>query len=107
MSEDIKKFHTRKEFDQKVWDDLVSRFHYVPGGFADMDVFETLKAEVKKLDAQYGVGGNVLFYFATAPKLLRADLRQPPQVRLQGRAGLEADHRREALRHRSRLGAAS
>src|SRR5690349_8469137 len=22
MSEDIKKFHTRKEFDQKVWDDL-------------------------------------------------------------------------------------
>jgi glucose-6-phosphate 1-dehydrogenase len=68
MSEDIKKFHTRKDFDQKVWDDLVSRFHYVPGGFSDMEVFETLKGEVKKLDLLYGTGGNVLFYFAVAPR---------------------------------------
>src|SRR5215472_16849255 len=43
MNEDIKKFHTRKEFDQAVWDDLLGRFHYVPGGFSDMAVFETLK----------------------------------------------------------------
>jgi glucose-6-phosphate 1-dehydrogenase len=68
MSEDIKKFHTRKDFDQKVWDDLVSRFHYVQGGFGDMKVFETLKTEVKKLDEKYGAQGNILFYFATAPK---------------------------------------
>src|SRR5580692_9274277 len=40
MSTDIKKFHTRKEFDPKVWEDLVSRFHYIPGGFSDMGVFE-------------------------------------------------------------------
>ncbi|HYF52031.1 MAG TPA: glucose-6-phosphate dehydrogenase [Planctomycetota bacterium] len=68
MSTDIKKFHTRKEFDAKVWDDLVSRFNYVQGGFADMAVFEKLKGEVKKLDTQYKCGGNVLFYFATAPR---------------------------------------
>ena len=68
MSEDIKKFHTRKEFDQTIWDDLISRFHYVQGGFADMNVFEILKTEVKKLDEQYSCTGNVLFYFATAPK---------------------------------------
>jgi glucose-6-phosphate 1-dehydrogenase len=68
MNEDIKKFHTRKEFDQAAWDKLVSRFHYVQGGFADMDVFQKLKGEVAKLDAQYKIGGNVLFYFATAPR---------------------------------------
>jgi glucose-6-phosphate 1-dehydrogenase len=68
MSADIKKFHTRPEFDQKVWDKLVDRFHYVPGGFSDAAVFETLKKDVAKLDAQYDCGGNVLFYFATAPR---------------------------------------
>ena len=68
MSEDIKKFHTRKDFDQAVWDDLVGRFNYIQGGFADMAVFEKLKTEVARLDAEYKVGGNVLFYFATAPK---------------------------------------
>jgi glucose-6-phosphate 1-dehydrogenase len=68
MSTDIKKFHTRKEFDQKAWDNLVSRFNYIQGGFADMAVFEKLKGEVARLDKQYNVGGNVLFYFATAPR---------------------------------------
>ncbi|MGH7440551.1 MAG: glucose-6-phosphate dehydrogenase, partial [Polyangiaceae bacterium] len=68
MNEDIKKFHTRKEFDQAAWDDLVSRFHYVQGGFSDAPLYETLKGEVAKLDSQYGAGDNVLFYFAVAPR---------------------------------------
>jgi glucose-6-phosphate 1-dehydrogenase len=68
MSEDIKKFHTRKEFDQKVWDDLVSRFFYIPGGFTHLELFEVLKVEVKRLDLLFGAGGNVLFYFAVAPR---------------------------------------
>ncbi len=68
MSEDIKKFHTRRDFDQKIWDDLVSRFYYVQGGFADMAVFETLKAEAKTLAERHGTDGNILFYFATAPR---------------------------------------
>ena len=68
MSTDIKKFHTRPEFDQKVWDKLVDRFHYVPGGFSDASLFQTLKADVAKLDAKYDCEGNVLFYFATAPR---------------------------------------
>jgi glucose-6-phosphate 1-dehydrogenase len=68
MNEDIKKFHTRKTFDQAVWDKLVSRFYYMQGGFADLDVFQKLKGEVSKLGAQYKTQGNVLFYFATAPR---------------------------------------
>ncbi|MEI6232022.1 MAG: glucose-6-phosphate dehydrogenase [Planctomycetota bacterium] len=68
MNEDILKFHTRPKFDQQVWDNLVSRFHYVQGGFADMNVYETLKTEVATLNTKYDCKGNVLFYFATAPK---------------------------------------
>lgn len=63
----IKKFHTRKEFDQEVWDKLVSRFHYEPCSFDDPAGFARLKEKVAQLDAQYQAGGNVLFYFATAP----------------------------------------
>jgi glucose-6-phosphate 1-dehydrogenase len=68
MSADIKKFHTRKEFDQAVWDKLVARFNYVAGSFTDIKVYDGLKAEVKRLDAAHNCGGNVLFYFAVAPK---------------------------------------
>src|SRR5437773_7825661 len=39
MSTEILKFHTRKEFDQAVWDKLVARFHYIPGGFTDAALF--------------------------------------------------------------------
>ena len=63
----IKKFHTRKEFDQEVWDDLVSRFHYQSCSFDDQKGYQRLKETVAKLDEQYQTGGNVLFYFATAP----------------------------------------
>jgi glucose-6-phosphate 1-dehydrogenase len=68
MSEDIKRFHTRHDFDQKVWDTLVSRFHYMPAGFADANAFQKLKTEVARLDAEYKIGGNALFYFAVAPR---------------------------------------
>jgi glucose-6-phosphate 1-dehydrogenase len=68
MSEDIKKFHTRQDFEQPAWDRLVERFHYVQGGFSDPGLYETLRAEVAKLDAKFGCQGNVLFYFAVAPR---------------------------------------
>lgn len=68
MSNDIKKFHTRQEFDQEVWDKLVSRFYYLPGSTDDHAYMERLKAEVARLDATHHTGGNVLFYFALAPR---------------------------------------
>jgi len=86
MNEDIRKFHTRPEFEQGPWDDLVSRFHYMPGGFADMKVFEALKAKVAELNEKHQCQHNVLLYFATAPKffgllcdnLFKAGFREPP-----------------------------
>jgi glucose-6-phosphate 1-dehydrogenase len=68
LGEDIRRFHTRHAFDPAAWDDLVARFHYEPAAFDDFGAFHALKAEVARLDARYGCGGNVLFYFATAPR---------------------------------------
>ncbi|MDB5323679.1 MAG: glucose-6-phosphate dehydrogenase [Phycisphaerales bacterium] len=68
MNRDIQKFHTRNQFDQDVWDKLVSRFHYTPAAFTDLDAFRKLKEQVSELGARFNTGGNVLFYFATAPR---------------------------------------
>ncbi len=69
MSESIKRFHTRNEFDQAVWERLVNRFYYLPGDFRGLEVFRQLRAEVKALDAQYNTRGNLICYLATAPDL--------------------------------------
>lgn len=86
MSEDIKKFHTRQEFDQAVWDKLVSRFYYMAGGYDNPSYFQQLKTRVADLTEQYNTKGNVLFYFAMAPRffgsicdsLYEAGVRQGP-----------------------------
>jgi glucose-6-phosphate 1-dehydrogenase len=68
MSGEIQKFHTRKEFDPGAWDTLAQRLHYTPGGFTDLENYARLKQRVAELDAKFNAGGNVLFYFATAPR---------------------------------------
>jgi glucose-6-phosphate 1-dehydrogenase len=68
MNRDIQKFHTRNQFDQGTWDKLVSRFHYTSAAFTDLDAFRKLKEQVTELGAKYNTGGNILFYFATAPR---------------------------------------
>jgi len=64
----IRKFHTRPAFDEPVWDKLVSRIHYQPASFGEIADFQQLRAKVQQLDKEYHAEGNVLFYFATAPK---------------------------------------
>ena len=64
----IRKFHTRPAFDEEVWDKLASRLHYLPAGFGEIADFQQLREKVRQLDQEYQAKGNVLFYFATAPK---------------------------------------
>ena len=68
MSTEILKFHTRKEFDQGVWDKLVARFQYVPGSFTEAATLQAVKAEANRLDADHQAEGNRLFYLAIAPR---------------------------------------
>jgi glucose-6-phosphate 1-dehydrogenase len=69
MTADIKKFHTRQEFDQEAWDKLVSRFYYMAGGYDNPAYFQKLKAQVSELDSKHNTQGNVLFYCALSPKI--------------------------------------
>ena len=69
MTDDIKKFNTRKTFDERVWTDLVSRLHYTPGNFGDQDSYLRLAEVVKKLDTEQQAEGNVLFYMAVPPSI--------------------------------------
>ncbi len=64
----IKSYHTRPEFDQGVWDSLVERIDFQSGSFDDVEHFKRLKQTVTELDKKYQAGGNILLYFATAPR---------------------------------------
>lgn len=64
----IRKFHTRPKFDENAWEKLRSRLHYQSASFSELEDFTKLRELVSKLDAEHHAGGNVLFYFATAPK---------------------------------------
>ncbi|MEO8037033.1 MAG: glucose-6-phosphate dehydrogenase, partial [Acidobacteriota bacterium] len=63
----LRAFHTRGTFDEAAAEALIGRFHYSK---ADINVsdFRILKQRVGELDAEYGAKGNVLFYFAMAPR---------------------------------------
>jgi glucose-6-phosphate 1-dehydrogenase len=66
-NEGIKKFHTRKQFDEKAWAWLNSRLYYT--SVKDpVNGYKNLAELVKKLQAEYKTGDNILFYFAVPPK---------------------------------------
>ncbi|MFA6289840.1 MAG: glucose-6-phosphate dehydrogenase [Opitutaceae bacterium] len=66
-SDGLPKFHTRKEYDRAEGDRLINRFHFSSANIAVED-FKKLKQRVGELDARFGAQGNVLFYFAMAPR---------------------------------------
>lgn len=63
----LRRFHTRQEFDEAECDKLLGRFHFFSAGI-DVEEFRGLRQKVAELDEQVGAGGNVLFYFAMAPR---------------------------------------
>ena len=63
----LPKFHTRKAYDQPQADKLINRFHFQSANIAVED-FKKLKERVAALDVACGAQGNVLFYFAMAPR---------------------------------------
>ena len=63
----LPKFHTRKSFDRAQGERLINRFHFSPANIAVED-FKKLKQRVGELDRACQAQGNVLFYFAMAPR---------------------------------------
>ena len=60
-------FHTRKAWDEAHAAELLGRLHFQPASI-EVEDFRKLRERVDELDAAYGAGGNVLFYFAMAPR---------------------------------------
>ncbi|MGZ7030631.1 MAG: glucose-6-phosphate dehydrogenase, partial [Thermoanaerobaculia bacterium] len=65
--EGLRQFHTRNEFDEAAAADLVNRMYFQTADIKVED-FRKLKERVGELDAKHKAGGNVLFYFAMAPR---------------------------------------
>ena len=63
----LRAFHTRNEFDAEACDKLLNRFYFESANL-DPDDFKNLKKTVDELNVKYQAGGNVLFYFAMAPR---------------------------------------
>lgn len=63
----LRAFHTRKDFDEAACDKLIKRLHYIATNI-DVESFIELKKTTANLDAKYSAQGNVLFYFAMAPR---------------------------------------
>ena len=63
----LRAFHTRNEFDADACDKLLDRFYFESANL-DPDDFKNLKKTVDELNEKYQAGGNVLFYFAMAPR---------------------------------------
>ena len=86
LSDEIQGFCTRKTFDAEVWQDLARRFHYTSGDFSDPDAYRRLGELIGRLDAELGIGGNVIFYLATPPSVFAMVARGLHQAGLRGRA---------------------
>jgi glucose-6-phosphate 1-dehydrogenase len=67
---------------------LVDRMYYIQANFDDKKSYEALKSRLAELDAQYKIGGNVLFYLATPAEAFETII-----ARL-GKAGLVEQQRK-------------
>jgi glucose-6-phosphate 1-dehydrogenase len=85
LSEDIKKFTTRAQVDPQIWQNFVSRVHYVTGDYDDAPAFERLAKVIEQLQAEAVPEGNLLVYLATPPVLFGKISKQVTQAGLASR----------------------
>jgi len=66
LEEAARKF-SRTPLDPELWESFASSVHYHRSPFDDAEGYRTLAAEMDRLDAERGTGGNRLYYLAVAP----------------------------------------
>ncbi len=60
---------TPNPLDEKAWDFIVSRAHYMPGDLNSPDTYKSLSSLIDQVGTANGTQGNVLFYLAVASNL--------------------------------------
>ena len=79
----------------------------VDGDVTQPDTFKKLADDLDRAAKQHHTGGNAIFYLAVASALFGPIVESLARRRADGRKGrlLAPGHHREAVRHRSALGA--
>ena len=66
MNQDFQEFAPPNS-EQKLWDCLEAKIHYLQGEFQDPDTYSQLKSLLAQIDKKCATQGNYLYYLATAP----------------------------------------
>src|SRR5215510_10800507 len=61
---------SRRRLDLTRWSDFARALFYVPGSFEDAAVFTALKDRLEKIEDEFGIPGNRVFYLAIPPQLI-------------------------------------
>ncbi|MFD2673901.1 glucose-6-phosphate dehydrogenase [Gulosibacter bifidus] len=60
--------HARTEWNQEVWDQLVTGIRFISGEFNDPDAFVRLRETLTRLDLERGTRGNYAYYLSIPPR---------------------------------------
>ncbi len=85
LAQTLSKGSGEKETDEKAWGRLAATMSYVTGDFDDAETFTRLAAHLQERDTKDSLGGNALFYLATADRFFG------PLVDALAKAGLTKD----------------
>jgi len=67
MREAVASFSRRRPVDASLWADFERGLTYVRGSASERATFESLRAQLERIDAERGTRGNRLFYLAVPP----------------------------------------
>ncbi|MEV7633354.1 glucose-6-phosphate dehydrogenase [Microbacterium sp. NPDC089318] len=81
---DAVKEHSRTEFREETWQQLLQGIRFVQGTFDDPDSFARLRETVETLDVERGTMGNHAFYLSIPPKDFPTVARQLKESGLVG-----------------------
>ncbi|MCP5141995.1 MAG: glucose-6-phosphate dehydrogenase [Chromatiales bacterium] len=62
--------YSRRPLEEEDWEPFVRRLYYQQGTFDDADSMAALKARLHGIEAEHGLSGSRLFYFAVPPDLI-------------------------------------
>ena len=89
MKEAIDTFSRRRPAQEAVWDTFSQGLFYITADFQDPNGYDTLRAQLERIDQTRGTQGNRVFYLATPPSFYPTIIRQLGRVGLNhgGREG--------------------
>ena len=59
--------HYGAGFDESVWGEMLRSVHYIPGEFADPELYRRLDELLQRITSESQIAPNYIFYFATPP----------------------------------------